>query len=132
MNNKIEQVLSGTDFNCIEVIPGRIFIGTSDGFFAIDGETKKIIIEKTNKLPWPEITVIKGIDSNIWLGSTHGAFKIHSDGKSDYYASERWLPSDNVVDIADGPENSVLILTDKGLSRICFKEMTLHEKAMFL
>jgi len=131
LNNKIEQVLSGTDYNCIEVIPGRIFIGTSDGFFAIDGETKKIIIEKTNKLPWPEITVIRGIESEIWMGSTRGAFRIHSNGKSDYYASERWLPSDSVIDIAGGPDKSVLILTSKGLSKICFEEFTLQKKAEY-
>ena len=52
--------------------------------------------------------------------------------KFDYYASERWLPSDDVIDISDGPENSVLILTGKGLAKICFIEMTLYDKAMFL
>ncbi len=36
-----------------------------------------------------------------------------------------------MVDIAKGPENSILILTDKGLSRIFREEMTLYDKAMF-
>jgi hypothetical protein len=59
------------------------------------------------------------------------AMKLREDGKFDYYASQRWLPSDTVVHIAKGPENSVLVLTNKGLGQIFFKEMTLHEKAMF-
>jgi hypothetical protein len=40
------------------------------------------------------------------------------------------LPSDNVISIAKGPETSVLVLTDKGLGKICFEKMTLHDKAM--
>ena len=28
-------------------------------------------------------------------------------------------------------QNSILILTDKGLGKICFNEMTLHDKAMY-
>ena len=56
---------------------------------------------------------------------------LRKDGRFDYYASERWLPSDSVIDIAPGPDHSVLILTTKGLAQICFREMTLHDKALF-
>ena len=56
---------------------------------------------------------------------------LREDGKFNYYASERWIPSDTVVNIAKGPDNSVLVLTNKGLGKICFKEMTLYDKAMF-
>jgi hypothetical protein len=56
---------------------------------------------------------------------------LRNDGKFNYYASERWIPSDTVVHISKGPENSVLILTNKGLGKICFEDMTLYEKAMF-
>ena len=82
-------------------------------------------------MPWTEITTISEIDGKIWFGSNRGAFMLKDDGKFDYYASKRWLPSDKVIDIAKGPENSVLILTDKGLGKICSKEMTLYDKAMF-
>lgn len=41
------------------------------------------------------------------------------------------LVDDAVVDIAEGPDNSVLILTQKGLSQIEFKPMTLAEKAAY-
>ena len=128
---EIERIYTGNDLTCFEVADGNIFAGTPDGYFIIDGATKKVSLEKTNKLPCPEITVIKSIDKDIWMGTRRGAFKFKDDGRFDYYASERWLPSDNVIDIAEGPENSVLILTDKGLARICFKEMTLHDKAVF-
>jgi hypothetical protein len=56
---------------------------------------------------------------------------MNSDKRADYYASKRWLPSDQVVDIAAGPDHSVLILTKKGLAKIVFEDMTLHDKAMY-
>jgi hypothetical protein len=39
-----------------------------------------------------------------------GAFRLRNDGKYDYYASERWLPSDHVIDITAGPGNLYLFL----------------------
>jgi len=127
---ELEKVLSANDLTCFEILSGKIYAGTSNGFFVIDGKTKQISGEKTDKLPCPEITVIRYIYKNMWMGTTSGAFRLRDDGRFDYYASLRWLPSDKVIDIAEGPENSVLILTEKGLSRICFQEMTLFEKAM--
>jgi hypothetical protein len=53
------------------------------------------------------------------------------DGRFNYYASKRWLPSDLVRHIAAGPDGSVLVLTDKGLAKICFASMTLSAKAAF-
>ena len=130
-SNGIEQVYSGQNITCIGISKGKVLGGTNDGYIVIDIKSKQHSGNIVNKVPWPEITVITEISGSVWFGSTRGAFKLRNDGKYDYYASERWLPSDNVRDIAEGPGNSTLILTDKGLGVICFKEMTLHEKAMF-
>ncbi len=67
----------------------------------------------------------------MWFGTKNGAFAVNADGKIDYYASERWLPGNSVVDIAPGPDASVLILTSAGLAQLVFKPMTLHDKAQF-
>ena len=71
------------------------------------------------------------IGDKVWFGSTNGAFALRSDGKFDYYNGERWLPSNTVVHISEGPKKSVLVLTTAGLGQICFKEMTLYDKAMY-
>jgi hypothetical protein len=65
----------------------------------------------------------------MWFGTPRGACAVNPDGRVDYYASQRWLVDDRVVDIAAGPEDSVLILSQKGLSIIHFEEMTLAKKA---
>ncbi|QGY47299.1 hypothetical protein GM418_27625 [Maribellus comscasis] len=130
-NNKLELVLQNDKLTCIEVAGKKVLAGTSDGFFEFDAKSKKHISQIEKNLPWPEITTIKSVDGETWFGSTQGAFKLEKNDKFSYYASKRWLPSDNVIDISKGPENSVLILTDAGLAKICRKEMTLFDKAMF-
>ncbi|SHG81949.1 hypothetical protein SAMN04488109_1993 [Chryseolinea serpens] len=104
-------------------------IGTREGYVVIDLTSATQKGERQTKLPWTEITCVRTIGDDLWFGTTRGAFKIRHDGKFDHYASKRWLPSDLVVDIAEGPEGSILILTDQGLGQIVLKKMTLHEKA---
>jgi len=128
---KLENVISNKDLTCIGISGDKLIAGTSDGYFEVSTKTKKQLGIIQKKMPWTELTVISEIDGNIWFGSTWGAMMLRKDGKFNYYAGERWLPSDKVVDIAKGPENSVLVLTDKGLGKICFQEMTLQDKAMF-
>ena len=127
----VENVIENSEVTCIEVAGSKLVAGTSDGYFEVNTKTKKQVGEVHKKLPWNEITTISEIDGNIWFGSTWGAFMLNEEGKYNYYASKRWLPSDKVIDIAKGPENSILILTDQGLGQIFSKEMTLYDKAMF-
>ena len=130
-NRKLENVLTVPNITCIEPMSDKLIVGTSDGYFEIDSETKKQIGDVHKKMPWTNLTAISEIDGKIWFGSTWGAMMLREDGKFNYYASERWIPSDTVVDITKGPESSVLILTNRGLGKICFEEMTLYDKAMF-
>ncbi len=129
--NKLNKLYSGMDFTCFEISKtnNSLLIGTNDGYIALDASGKpKGEINK--KLPWTELTSIAEIDGKIWFGSTKGAFMLKDDGKFNYYFGQRWLPGDVVKHISSGPENSISILTDKGLGQIHFKEMTLEDKAM--
>jgi hypothetical protein len=128
---EVKPVVSNINLTCIGIAAGKLIAGTDDGYCEIDAKTMKQTGAIHKMLPCPDLTSINEINGNTWFGSKWGAFMLRPDGKFNYYASERWLPSDNVVDIAKGPDNSVLILTDKGLGKICFKEITLYEKAMF-
>ncbi|MFH0867267.1 MAG: hypothetical protein V1904_13815, partial [Bacteroidota bacterium] len=128
---ELEKIVYNQTLTCMGITSDKLIVGTSDGYFEIDLKTKKQIGNIHRKMPWTELTAISEIDGNIWFGSTWGAMMLRKDGKFNYYASQRWIPSDTVVHISKGPENSVIILTNKGLGKICFKEMTLLEKAMF-
>ncbi|KAA3658104.1 MAG: hypothetical protein DWQ10_11835, partial [Calditrichaeota bacterium] len=121
----------GDDFTCMALgkDTSSVFVGTGDGYFVLDDKGKvKQPLDK--KLPWPQLSCISEIDGKLWFGSSRGAFMVREDGKFNYYFGLRWLPGKLVKHISPGPENSVLILTDKGLGQICFEEMTLEEKAM--
>jgi hypothetical protein len=130
-SKEVLKVMDGENITCIELAAGKIIVGTNDGYFEIDSKTKKQVGDVQRKMPWTEITTISNIDGKIWFGSTSGAMLLREDGKFDYYASQRWIPSDTIINIAKGPESSVLILTNAGLGKITFKEMTLAEKAEF-
>ncbi len=108
---------------------GKVYLGSDAGYYVLDA-SGTLVNDLNEKLPWTELTSIREVNGQIWFGSTKGAFMLRDDGKFNYYYGRRWLPGDAVTHIAPGPEGSVLILTDMGLGQICFKEMTLEEKAM--
>lgn len=111
------------------VIDGEeIVLGTRKGMvkWNTTSETASLL---QDKLPHSAITCIRNIDGRLWFGSSYGAFVEREDGKYDYYASERWLPDNHVLDISAGPNGSILILTKTGLSRLHFEPMTLADKA---
>ena len=90
-----------TDFNCFALANGgkEIIVGKNDGYQIIDADSRKPKGDVIKKLPWTEITAIEEIDGKLWFGTTRGAFTTDKNGAFVYYASKRWLPSDNVVDI---------------------------------
>ncbi len=127
-NKKIKIIYKGKNLTSFTLKDSKIIVGTNDGVITLDG--KSFNVENVNrKLPWTEITTTENINGSLWFGSTKGAFKLRNDGKYDYYSSKRWLVDDEVIDITKGPENSVLVLTKHGLSKINFVEMTLADKA---
>ena len=123
----------GDNFTCFEVLENgkKVVIGTTDGYLEVDAASNSQIGNVQWKLPCPELTFIKEINGNLWFGSEKGAFMRREDGKFNYYFGERWMPGEKVVHMAAGDDKSVLVLTDKGLGKICFKEMTLQDKASF-
>jgi len=106
-----------------------LILGTHRGYRTLDPATFREIGAPDSLLPWPDITCVRAIGGALWFGTPRGAFAVQPNGRIDYYASRRWLPDDNVQDIAPGPDGSVLVLTATGLSQIRFTRMTLAEKA---
>ncbi len=138
--NTIEELgrdMDGTLFfemgcvNCFDFSKdGRALLaGTCRGYRQLDPNSLRPLGDLLQKLPCTDIRAIKAIGDVIWFGTPEGAFSLHPDGRIDYYASKRWLVDDTVVDIAPGPDHAVLVLTEKGLNIIRFKETTLADKA---
>jgi len=121
----------GDHLNCFALSEDgtAIQVGTSNGYLRLDADSLEPRSELERRLPCTDIRCIRAIRGRMWFGTPEGAFAMHGDRRIDCYTSKRWLVDDAVVDIAPGPEDSVLVLTEKGLSIIRFKEMTLAEKA---
>jgi hypothetical protein len=131
--NKLNEIYKSDGITCATPAKEgtKIVVGTNKGYRWLNssGQLEGNLV---TKVPWPEITDVEEIDGSLWFGSTWGAYKLKEENKYDYYSSQRWLPDNRVKDIEPGPDGSVLVLTETGLGQICFKEMTLHEKAMEL
>jgi hypothetical protein len=103
-------------------------MGTSDGYVRLEPDLSDHSPMET-ELPCTDITCIRAIGEKTWFGTPQGAFALRPNGQIDYYGSKRWLADDAVVDIQPGPEQSVLILSQGGLSIVHFRAMTLADKA---
>ncbi len=126
-DNERTDLFKRENLTCFELTDtSEILIGTSDGLLRFQGAEQTATV---TKLPCTDLRCIRTIGDRIWCGTPRGAFAISREGAIDYYASKRWLVDDDVVDIAPGPEDTVLILSRTGLSVIHFEEMTLSQKA---
>ncbi len=132
-DRKLLKKFSGNNLTAISQTGDKkqIVLGTEDGIYYLNFELFEEASPLITKLPHKHINCITEINGRLWFGSQKGAFVLRRDGKYDYYASKRWLVDDKVTDISSGPDNSVLIITEKGLSIINFVEMTLAEKAEY-
>lgn len=132
-DKKLVTVFPGANFTSFALTDkgNKSVIGTGNGYIEINNVTRSPIGNKHQNLPCIEITSVEEIDGKVWFGSAVGAFMLRDDGKFNYYNGERWLPGDQVIQVTGGPDNSVLVLTSKGLAQLCFKQMTLEDKAMY-
>lgn len=129
-DQNLETLFKGQDFTSFTLSNNNFIIGTSNGYIEVDKSGKQIG-DVHSALPWTEITAVEEIDGNLWFGTTKGAFMAKEEGKFNYYNGERWLPGNLVKHISKGSDSSILILTDQGVGQLVFKEMTLHDKAMY-
>jgi len=122
-------VLRHRQMNCLALTDEDLWIGTSHGYLRLDPMSFAQRSDIEAKVPCMDIRCIRPIRDKTWFGTPRGAFAVNRDGTIDCYASNRWLVDDAVIDIAPGPDGSVLILSKTGLSIIHFEPMTLADKA---
>lgn len=126
----LKTVFEGKNMNCFDVANGKIFVGTTTGYFVVDSRRFKYISPLNSKLPVTSVQTVSSINGKLWFGTEQGAFMLRDDGKFNYYFGERWLPGNRVLKIVAGSENNVLVLTNRGLGDIRFDPMSLEQKAL--
>ena len=128
-SKKLEEAFEGDNLTSMKysATTNQLIVGTHQGYFTFDNKNKTKSSLLTN-IPWTEINVVETQNDEIWFGTNKGAFVVLPDGEINYYFLERWLPGEQVFDIAFG-KNKIYLLTDQGMATILRKEMTLAEKA---
>jgi hypothetical protein len=99
---------------------GIVIFSDGDGWLSLTG---------ADGLPIEDVRCLRlGRDGSVWLASSVGAM-CWKDGTWHYFASRRWLPSDEVRDIAVRSDGVAVIATAEGIVQLYQQPMTLAEKA---
>ena len=117
----------GENLTAITFKPNEITVGTSDGYFTIEMYSGNQIQEIDKKLPVPSITDIKHVGTQLWFASNDGAFLKEPD-RYRYFAGERWLDQNNIIDMANDSKGDVYFLTPTGFSKVKYITKTLADK----
>ena len=130
---ELKSVYKSENMTCFDLTADKkiIYIGTDNGYIKLDAGTFGSIGSIVQRMPSTRITTLKEVNGQMWFGSPEGAFQLRADGKYNFYNGERWLPGNHVIDFAKGENNSVLILTDKGLTELAYQNWTLADKAAY-
>lgn len=108
---------------------GHMWIGTDKGICIYDNTDCFFTLDGTEGLPYENVQVIyKGLDGQRWFGTSRGLVRMQN-GRFKYFASRRWLPSDDVKSIVQEGDGTVWVGMDAGISRLTVTAMTLEEKA---
>lgn len=108
-----------------------LYVGTTDGYFAVDPVGGQETIPLQTRLPATHVTCFVPGDAELWVGTTQGLFRQTPDGAVKYFASRRWLNDDRVLDMGKAPSGDLFVLTPAGLNKIEFRPTTLAEKAAY-
>ncbi|MDW3646785.1 MAG: hypothetical protein R8P61_06975 [Bacteroidia bacterium] len=104
----------------------KLLIAQSDKFFFVE---KGEVSETFTAIPSSPILTASFIHGHYWFGTEGGVFMLKEDGSFDYYYGNRWLADNKVKHISQGPDSSILILSETGLAQLIYKPFTLTQKA---
>ncbi|HPA44456.1 MAG TPA: hypothetical protein PK395_01725 [bacterium] len=107
----------------------RLYVATARGLGVLRGMAMTQIRGKDG-LCVEDTTCLTASDKDLWVGTSRGAIRMTATGEFQYFAADRWLPSNSVHAIACG-ENCVYIATYGGLGIIEYVSYTLQKKAAF-
>ena len=124
------EIHSGKNLTALAFNGDQIAVATIDGYYVMDLNGK--IVEPLNqRLPVTAISRMLTVDGKYWFATDKGAF-VKQPERFDYYASQRWLDQDSIIDLAADNDGNLYFLTSTGLNKVQFVQETLAEKAKFL
>jgi hypothetical protein len=121
--NRFKPIFEMENATCIAGLDGELFAGSSNGYYELKNRAH------VTKVPSTNITALITSGQDLRAATTRGVWRRAPDGKFSYFASNRWLDSDDVLDLQINSKGDIWALTKSGLNQIEFRSMTLAEKA---
>lgn len=121
----------GTDLTALAFPGNELLVGTRHGYYALNLATGQSTRPLQDRLPATEITCFATTTNGLWAGTTHGVWFQAGPRSFRYFAGQRWLPDDEVIDLQLAPDGELFVLTKAGLGKIGFLELTLARKAAY-
>lgn len=111
---------------------GNVWVGTNEGVYLYDGKSEWITPKNFDFFPrCPINRIVFGSDGTFYFATEIGLYVV-TGWKTRFLGKGRYLASEKAVDVAVKSDNTEFwIATDKGLSKIELKEMSLSEKAEY-
>jgi hypothetical protein len=110
---------------------GELLVGSRRGYYGVDAETGRQTLPLQEKVPVAEVTCLAATTNGVWVGTPRGVYFQANQGGIRYFASKRWLPDDEVLDLAPDALGDLYVLTRGGLAKIEFVSLTLADKAAY-
>ncbi len=111
---------------------GYVWVGTNEGVYLYDGKREWITPLEFDFFPkCPINRIVFGSDGTFYFATEIGLYVVNG-WKTRFLGKGRYLASEKAVDVAVKEDNNEYwIATDKGLSRIELRMMSLSEKAEY-
>ncbi len=111
---------------------GYVWVGTDEGVYLYDGKSEWITPAEFDFFPkCPVNRIVFGSDGTFYFATEIGLYVVNG-WKTRFLGKGRYLASEKARDVVVKDDNSEYwIATDKGLSRIELKYMSLSEKAEY-
>ncbi|MCC6142313.1 MAG: hypothetical protein IT368_00765 [Candidatus Hydrogenedentes bacterium] len=117
------------DLRDVQGFGNRLLIANHFGLCELRGTIARQIVGGDG-LPVNECHhLAPGFANDFWIGTPQGAIRV-VNGEYQYFQGPRWLPNDEVNDIAAG-DNVVYIATNAGVGVIRYEPFTLQKKAAY-
>ena len=109
---------------------GHMYVSTTKGAAIFDGRCYWITNQQTKFLPKASVNkIVIGNDGTRYYCTTIGLYT-EKDAHKSFIGYSRWLPASDVRDVAASDDGKLLyVATNKGISEITYREMTLEQKA---
>lgn len=120
-------LFKGDKLTCMVLAPGKLFVGTENGYLVLDPSTGQTIDELRKDLPVPSVSAMVFANGRLWCSTGDGAYR-EEPGRFRYFEGKRWLDNNKITDMKQDEAGNIYLLTPTGLNKIWFETTTLAEK----